>query len=148
MKYKEIILYLIMGVGTTVVSWVCYAIFVSVFSINHTVFGFNIDVLVSNALAWICSVAFAFITNKILVFESYSWKLKFVIKELLLFISARIITGIIEILGVPFLVGIGLDQTIFGIEGMLSKVLVSIIVVILNYVFSKLFVFRKDKKES
>ena len=45
----------------------------------------------------------------------------------------------------PFLVGLGLNQTILGIEGMVSKVLVSVIVVILNYVFSKLIIFKKEK---
>ena len=48
--------------------------------------------------------------------------------------------------GVPLLVRLGLSQTIFGVEGMLAKVLVSVIVVILNYVFSKLIIFREKKK--
>lgn len=58
------------------------------------------------------------------------------------FFSARAATGIMEIAAVPFLVGIGLNQTIFGIEGMVAKVLVSVLVVLLNYVFGKLFVFK------
>ena len=52
-------------------------------------------------------------------------------------------TGVIEVAAVPALVGFGLDQEIFGIAGSWAKVIVSIIVIILNYIFSKLFVFRK-----
>lgn len=147
-KYKEIIMYLIMGGATTGVNWVVYAIFVSLINSNMTAFGFKVNVLISNIIAWILSVIFAYVTNKIFVFESYSWKVSFVLKELILFVSARLVTGIIEILGVPFLVGLGLNQTVFGLEGMVSKVLVSVIVVILNYVFSKLFIFKKSNTEN
>lgn len=143
-RYREIIMYLIMGVATTLVNWVAYAACVSIFHIDRIVFGFDIDVLISNVIAWMLGVIFAYVTNKLFVFQSYSWKLSFVIKEFVLFISARLATGVLEIFGVPFLVGIGLNQTIFGIDGMLSKVLVSVIVVILNYVFSKLIIFKKD----
>ena len=144
-KYREIIMYMIMGFATTAVNWVAYAACVSIFHIDRLVWGFDIDVLISNVIAWTVAVIFAYVTNKLLVFESYSWKLSFVIKEFVLFISARLATGVLEILGVPFLVGLGLNQTILGIEGMVSKVLVSVIVVILNYVFSKLIIFKKEK---
>ena len=92
-------------------------------------------------------MVFAYITNKIWVFESHNWKLSFMLKEAGLFLSARIITGLLEIVGVPFLVDtLGFKMPLFGTEGMMAKVLVSVIVTILNYVFSKLIVFR-DKKE-
>lgn len=143
-RYREIIMYLIMGVATTVVNWVVYAACVSVFHMDRLLWGFDIDVLISNVIAWTLAVIFAYVTNKLFVFESYSWKLSFVIREFVLFVSARLATGVLEIFGVPFLVGLGLSQTIFGIEGMVSKILVSVIVVILNYVFSKLFIFKKE----
>lgn len=136
LKYKEIIMYLIMGVLTTVVNWATYAIMVRVFTDSVTI---------SNIVAWVAGVLFAYVTNKIFVFESYSWTPKFIIKELSLFVSARLITGVIEIVGVPALVACGLNQSILGTKGMLAKVLISVIVVILNYVFSKLLIF-KDKK--
>lgn len=146
-KYKEIIMYLIMGVATTVVNWGVYAVAISLIRSDTIAFGFEIDVLISNIISWILAVIFAYVTNKIFVFESYSWKLNFIMKEFTLFVSARLLTGIIEVLGVSFLVGLGLDQTVFGLKGMVSKVLVSIIVVILNYVFSKLFIFKKSNSE-
>ena len=143
-KYKEIIMYLIMGFCTTIVNWVSYAVSVRLISGDYEIFGMPFDVFTANIIAWILGVLFAYVTNKIYVFESYSWKLSFVAKEFGLFVSARAITGLFEIIAVPFLVTIGLNQTIMNIEGMVSKVLVSVIVVILNYVFSKLIIFRKE----
>ena len=151
-KYHEVIAYLFWGVLTTIVCWGSYSLLMLAFKglpeTGITVFGksFPLAVTIANVLSWIIAVAFAFITNKIRVFQSRNWSRRVVVPELLKFLSSRIATGIIEIVGVPFLVTIGLNQTILGIEGMLSKVIVSIIVVILNYVFSKFIVFRKTRK--
>ena len=146
-KYREIISYLFWGVMTTVVSWVTYSIFVSIFhtaaEISVFKFSFSLDIALANILSWICAVSFAFITNKMFVFRSKSWKPHTAWPELWKFVSARLVTGIIEIIAVPALVGFGLDQEIFGIAGSWAKVIVSVVVIILNYIFSKLFVFRK-----
>ena len=145
-KYKEIILYLIFGALTTIVSWGTYALFTKLIP-SFSVFSFEVTtVMTANVLSWICAVIFAYVTNKLWVFNSKSWKPATAVKELALFVSSRLATGVLEWVGVPLLVIIGLNQTIFGIEGMLSKVIVSVIVVILNYVFSKLFVFKSEKK--
>lgn len=143
LKYKELIMYLVMGVATTVVNWIVYAAVVFLINTNFTLWGFELDLLISNVTAWILSVIFAYVTNKIFVFESYSWSFTFVLKEFSLFVSARLVTGVLEIVAVPFLVGLGLDQKILGIDGMVSKIVVSVLVVILNYVFSKLIIFKK-----
>lgn len=100
------------------------------------------DILISNLLSWVCAISFAFVTNKMWVFCSKSWKKSVVWPELCKFVSARIATGIIEVVAVPVLVAIGLNGTIFGIEGAISKVIVSIVVIILNYILSKIFVFK------
>lgn len=151
-KYKEIIVYIIFGILTTFVSWGSYAIFVN---------SFLFSVAVANVISWICSVAFAYFTNKIWVFESKSWKLKTVIKEATAFVSSRAITGVIEIFGVPLLVSTGFDNLFlklareynismkfFHTEGIYSKIAFAVIIIILNYVFSKLFVFQTKKSES
>lgn len=144
-KYKEIIMYLIFGVLSTVVSWGTYALFTKLIP-SFSISSFEITtVMTSNVLSWVCAVIFAYITNKLFVFNSKSWAPQTALKEFALFISSRLITGVLEWVGVPLLVSLGLGQTIFGIEGMLSKVLVSIIVVILNYVFSKLLIFKNGK---
>lgn len=135
-KYREIISYLFWGGATTCVSWGTYTIFAGVI---------NTSVFVANILSWIFAVAFAYVTNKIWVFQSKSWKREVIVQELGLFLSTRFATGLFEIIAVPFLVDMGLNQTVFGIKGAVSKIVVSILVVILNYIFSKLVIFRKKK---
>lgn len=136
-EHREIIMYLIFGVSTTLVSWGSYALFVETAGLS---------VKLGNTLSWVCAVLFAFVTNKLWVFNSKSWSLKDVFNELVAFISSRLLTGAIEIAGVPLLIDLGLSQAILGIDGMLAKVLISVIIVILNYVFSKLIVFREKSK--
>ena len=138
-RYREIISYLFWGGMTTLVSWGSYALFALLFQALPP----TAVTAVANVLSWICAVAFAFVTNKLWVFNSKSWAVRVWVRELGTFISARLITGVLEIAGVPFLVSIGLDQKVLGVEGMAAKMLVSIAVIVLNYVFSKLFVFAK-----
>ena len=149
-KYREIISYLFWGVMTTLVSWVTYALFDLIFrgiGAELTVFGLSVSVtvLLDTVLSWICAVLFAYVTNKLWVFESRSWAREVVWPEVAKFFSSRAATGVLEIVAVPLLTALGLDQTIFGIEGMLAKIIVTVVVVILNYVLSKLIVFRTKK---
>lgn len=142
LKYKEIIMYLIMGGLTTLVSWGTYSLFAWILPIANQ----DLLVLTANALSWLLAMTFAYVTNKIWVFESKSWERHFLLKEFGLFVSARLLTGIFEVVAVPGLVWLGCDQSILGVPGMLSKIIVSIIVVLLNYVFSKLIIFRKQSE--
>jgi putative flippase GtrA len=135
-KYKEIISYLFWGVMTTVVSWGTYSVFVTL----------TRSVTISNILSWICAVLFAFVTNKLWVFQSKEWAFRIIIPEFLKFMTARLATGVMEIVGVPLLVYLGFNQKIAGIEGMAAKAFVSIVVIILNYVLSKLLVFRNKQE--
>ncbi len=146
LKYKEIIMYLIFGVLTTVVSWVSYALFEMLF--GTFISNSDIKIAIANVLSWVAAVLFAYITNKLWVFDSKSWEKKLLIREIITFVGSRLLTAPLEWVGVPLLVMLGLDAPIFDIDGMLAKIIVSIAVVILNYVFSKLFVFRKGKKGS
>lgn len=134
-KKQEIIAYLFWGGMTTVVSWGSYALFSGVC---------HMGVTVSNGLSWICAVIFAYFTNKLWVFGSKSWEWKVLWREIGLFLSARIITGVFELVMVPLLVVLGMNQKIAGIEGALSKIVVSIAVIILNYICSKLVIFKKQ----
>lgn len=144
-KHKEITDYLFWGVMTTLVSWGSYAAF-------SLLAGAVSDdpVLVTgaaNVLSIACAIAFAYVTNKLWVFGSKSWSRAVVLPELAKFLSSRAVTAVVEMAGVPALVALGMDGTILGIEGMAAKALVSVVVVILNYVFSKLFVFKKQEIE-
>ncbi len=136
-------MYLIFGVLTTVVSWGSYALFEILF--GTFISGSIVLSAVANVLSWIVAVLFAYITNKLWVFKSKSFKGNVMMKELAAFVGSRLATGVLEWVGVPLLMVIGLDQPIFGIEGMLAKVIVSVVVVILNYILSKLFVFKNKK---
>jgi len=131
-KYKEQILYLFFGVATTIVNWVTYTVSLKVFSL-----------VISNSIAWLVAIIFAFIVNKLFVFESVDFSFQKTAKEIILFIGARIFSGIFEIAGLPLLVFIGLNQTIFGIEGAVAKILISVIVVLSNYIFNKFVIFKK-----
>ena len=120
------------------VSWGSYSVFAK---------GMDTSIAVANVLSWVIAVLFAYVTNKLFVFHSYSWKPKHLFREFSLFLSARLGTGVLEIVLVPLLVHWGINQSIFGVKGAVSKVLVSFLVVILNYVFSKLFIFKSQTKE-
>ena len=135
-KYKEMIMYLIFGVATTVVNWVVYGALMQIPNMSMTI---------ANTIAWVAAVLFAFVTNKWFVFESKTLELASLVKEFGMFVGSRVLTGIIEIAGLPILYYLGMNQSIFGVEGFAAKIVVSVVVVILNYVFSKIFVF-KDKK--
>lgn len=149
-QYYEVIAYLFWGVMSTVVSWGSYTLFAILLDKQNGTWSFlglhmSVKVLIANILSWVCAVLFAFVTNKLWVFRSKSWEPAVAWPEFVKFISARVVTGILEIAGVPLLVGLGLNQTIFGIEGIVAKMLVSVLVVLLNYVFSKLFIFKEKK---
>lgn len=148
---KEILMYVVFGVLTTLVSWATYMLFE--WLIN--------SVFWANLLSWICAVLFAFITNKLWVFDSKSFESKVLIKEFGAFVASRGITGALEIVFVPLLAKWGFDSVFFNLakgagitagvvytDGIYSKIAVAVIVVILNYVFSKLIVFKTKNSSS
>lgn len=133
-KYKEVIMYLIFGVATTVVSWALYILFVEFL---------NLEMTLSNALSWIGAVTFAFFTNRSFVFESKEKTFLGLLKEMILFVGSRALSGVVEIFLPTFLVFIGLNGELLGIEGFWAKAATSVIVIFLNYIFSKWIVFKK-----
>ncbi|HZK22411.1 MAG TPA: GtrA family protein [Oscillospiraceae bacterium] len=135
-KYREIIVYLVFGVLTTAVNWLVYSVLVKYFCLS---------INLSNTIAWFAAVIFAFITNKIWVFGSRKSNFKVLLKEFWLFFAARILSGVFEIGGLNLAVRLGFDQTLFGVKAFLPKIIISFVVVILNYIFSKLIVFKKEK---
>lgn len=141
-KNEELISYVFWGGLTTVVSWGSYTLFALLFANLPEVFA----VTVSNALSWIAATVFAFVTNKLFVFKSKSWQKTVFLPEAIKFVTTRLATGALELLLVPALVFIGLNQTLLGVQGMVSKILVSILVVILNYIFSKIFIFKNTQE--
>lgn len=124
-KNKEIIMYLVFGVLTTVVNIVVYYIFSNLLHMNY---------LFSNAMAWFLSVLFAYVTNRKYVFDS---KNNQIIKEAISFFGSRLATGIMDMMLMWFLVNFNI------VNDVVAKVVVNVIIVILNYILSKLVVFKK-----
>ncbi len=144
-KYKELIIYGIFGVGTTLVNFITYKLF-------NVLLGSEFYLL-SNVIAWLVSVIFAYVTNKLFVFESKDWNIRIVSKEISSFFAARIFSFLIEEAGLFLLVDVckmkdfAVSVAGFTVSGnMISKVILAVIVVILNYFFSKFVVFRKKAK--
>lgn len=129
-KYKFIILYGIFGVLTTVINIVSYSLLYSVLGVSN---------VISNIIAWVLSVLFAFITNKLWVFESKSFEFKLFFSELGNFALCRLATGVLD-LGIMF-VGVDLLKG----PAIILKIVSNVIVIILNYVLSKVFVFKKKQ---
>lgn len=134
LKHREGILYLLFGIFVTLANWITYALLVTVTDLGVTV---------SNAVAWVVAVVSAFVTNKLFVFNSKATDFKTVLKEAVSFLTSRVATGVFEILAPAWLIAIGINQTLFDIDGFFAKLIVSIIVVVLNYLLSKLIVFKK-----
>ena len=131
LKYKEQILYVFFGGLTTIINWGAYALCYNVLGVSN---------VPSVIIAWILGVAFAFVTNKIWVFESRSFDTKTVLRELWTFVAARLATGLLD-LGIMYLA-----VDVLGGNGNVWKLISNVVVIILNYVFSKLIVFRKQDK--
>lgn len=122
-KYEEVIRYIIAGILTTIISIISYNLFRNI----------NIDYKISTILSWILAVIFAYFINKIFVFKKKNND----IKEFINFVFARIISLIIEFISMLIMVDL------ISINDRLSKLMVQIIVLVLNYIFSKFFVFKK-----
>lgn len=127
-KYWDIISYLFFGVLTTVVNYLVYLPCYNLLGLSSAL---------SNAIAWVVAVAFAYLTNKPFVFKSHDWSMAVVLPELAKFVACRIGSGLLET-GILF---VFVDY--LGYDGNILKIITSVLVVILNYIGSKLLVFTK-----
>lgn len=130
-EYKEIIHYLVFGGLATIVNFVSYYLFARLL---------GIDEVISSGLSWFASVLFAYITNKLFVFESKTNTVKEFLKEMITFFLARVLSGILCDVGT-----FALMVKVFHINDIFSKIVTQIMVVIVNYVFSKFFIFKNQK---
>lgn len=144
-KYREIITYVIAGGLTTLVNLITFQVFNNLLGQEKY--------LISNIIAWIVGVIFAYIINKLWVFESKSWQVNVILKEIPEFVGARLFSLFIEEFGLWLFVDklrfdrFSFDLFGFNINGkLISKLVLAVIVVILNYVFSKLVIFKTKKQ--
>ncbi len=129
-KYKQLFFYGVFGVLTTVINILVYMLCFDVLHISN---------VLSTIIAWVAAVAFAFITNKLWVFDSNEFSSSILLSELWKFISCRVLTGVID-LGIMF-VGVDLMHG----PSTAIKVGSNILVIILNYLLSKLVIFKKSE---
>lgn len=125
---KETISYVIFGILTTIINLISYYFFSNIISINY---------LISNIISWIISVSFAYVTNKLYVFNSKDKNKDVVIKEFIKFVNCRLTSGVIEMILLFLLVDV------IKVNDIISKFVIGVIVVVLNFIFSKIFVFQK-----
>ena len=127
-KHWDVLSYLFFGVLTTAVNYIVYLPCYNVLGLSGSL---------SNAIAWVGAVAFAYLTNKPFVFRSHDWSMAVVIPELTRFVGCRLGSGLLE----TAIIFLTVDT--LGWDGNVMKIVTSVLVVILNYIGSKLLVFRK-----
>ena len=127
-KYWSLILYLVFGVLTTLVNYIVYLPLY-----NYC----NLSATVSNVIAWLVAVTVAFLTNKPIVFKSFDWSFKVVWPELVRFVGCRLFSGVLE----TALLWLTVD--FLQLNGNIWKIVLSVMVIVINYIGSKFFVFHK-----
>ena len=129
---REGVAYLIFGVLTTVIDYVIS---------NALFYWTNVPTIPAQTIAWVAAVLFAFVTNKWWVFESHTLVPAKVWKEFVSFVACRVATFVFNLAALSVMVDL------LGMEFFICKLLISVVVVILNYVFSKILIFAKKAKE-
>jgi len=127
---KEVVSYLIFGILTTLINIISYGLIAKVLEIDYKL---------ATSIAWFLSVIFAFVTNKLYVFNSKSFQMKAVTKEFFSFIFFRLLSYFIDLLIMIIMVEWS------KLDDLFAKVIANIIVVIINYFASKLFIFKAPK---
>lgn len=132
-EHRERMRYLVFGLLTTLLNLLIFTICVRII---------KIPVLISTIISWIIAVLFAYVTNKLYVFDSKVIQKKELAREIISFFNARIVTLVIETVFLwATVIKLGLNEIIM-------KIIVNIIVIVLNFVFSKIFIFKEEKNRS
>jgi len=138
-KNREVLMYLFFGVMTTLVSFLTAGI--SKYLLELAGMGKDPVSVLSTLISWICAVTFAYVTNRIWVFDSKVKGAKGILAEMVSFYGGRVFTLLVE-MGMMWL-----GYSVMGINYWVTKIVANIVVLVLNYVISKLFVFRKNKTD-
>lgn len=135
MQHKESLMYVVMGVSATVFNWGIYSLLVTFLPME-----------LANAGSFAMTLIFAYVTNKIYVFESRSWGMRRVLREFCAFATARGVTGLLEIFLQPQLYQMGIDGALLGVKGLQAKVVVCLTLSIVNYFSTKLIFLKSSQK--
>ncbi len=125
---RETILYVVFGVLTTLINLVAFGL---LYNALHW------ELLAANTTAWLLSVIFAFLTNKLYVFDSKSFEKALLFRETVSFFAARLFSLAVDSLGMWLLVDV------IAANSWLAKIVMNVIVIVMNYVLSKLIIFKK-----
>ena len=128
LKYKDLISYAFFGVWTTVINIVTYYLLYNIFEFSN---------VLSNCIAWVVAVVFAYITNKLYVFNSKSFKFDLLLKEVISFFGCRFLTGVLDV------VIMYLAVDVYSLNSTVWKIISNILVIIINFIAGKLVVFKK-----
>lgn len=128
-KYREIIIYIFFGGLTTAVNFVVFFPLYNYLQVSATI---------SNLIAWLAAVIFAFFVNKRFVFRNKDWSINALAEQAIRFAGCRIVSGLAE----TVLLFVTVD--LLSLDGNIWKIVISVVVIILNYLGSKLLVFRKN----
>ena len=128
-KHREGVMYLVFGAFTTAVNFI----------VSFILERLSVPVEINTAVAWTVAVLFAYITNRKWVFNARSDK---ILREIMSFYGARVATGVVDVI----LMTVGVRWLGLWFWGV--KIVVSVLVIILNYFASKYFVFRKKNKDA
>ena len=134
-NYRELISYGFFGVLTTLVNWVSYILLVALFGGGDN----DTAVVIATAAAQILAILFAYVTNRRWVFRSKASGFKGVSMEMLRFFAARAVSFVVDI--ILMYVGVSL----LYVDDSLMKILSNVVIIIINYVLSKVFVFKRGK---
>lgn len=135
-SHSEAVRYLIFGALNVFVTWGTYALLVNV----------GVDIVWSNAISIVIGVLFAFVCNKLWVFDSRSTDLNTVGREFLSFVGGRAFTAVLAMVLFPALYNLGMNQSLLGTDGFPAKIVTTVVEVAVNYVISKYFVFIKKEE--
>lgn len=136
LKYEELILYLFFGGLTTIISVGLFAILGVFFDVQNNAFINGVCVIFKNIIA----ITFAYITNRIFVFKSKNTGFKAISLEVISFFGARMATLVFEV------VFMNITTIILHQNALIMNIIAQFVIVVLNYVFSKLWIFKKNKK--
>lgn len=137
-KYKEMILYLIFGVLTTALNYAVYFVFAVILGVHYEI---------SNCIAWVAGVVFAFFTNRSIVFNSQAEGIKKKLIEAGEFVAARLLSLVAEMLILWLFIDLVPLCPDEKWNSLIAKFIGAVIVVILNYIASKFVIFKKDSEK-
>jgi len=137
----EVISYIVCGVITSVINIVIFDLMFRQLS-PDTVLGENPAIIISNSVSWVAAVSFAYVSNRLFVFRSTFESVGKVIREVALFFGARLVSFGVDMAAVLLLINV------MQVNSTIAKILSSVLVLIINYIFSKVFIFKKDKERT